>query len=352
MSRRKDFLDLSLPKGVHSPPVPGITTQIISQDKKAFPSYPSPDKEAIVEGDELSEYFSVRTVTIYIAVTNNTPFSIHLRVDRPYPVKMDCSKLQFEIFIDGKFVWDAWCHKPRYQENGNVWEEIIGGLKLGKGRSCEIKDFKFMGLKTNEESMSYTAIQRIGESMAKIGKIEIKVYRTTYGKKGGDVKNSKKGFLTKKNREVPEKALKGEAKSHGWMKGERQSEEMCGERPTNMVNFQSSFFASYIAQKVCAAQANEEESIANLNTLDTEALKSLHIIEYTPDSSRSSSPESEDQTSRGLSAAQAKQVEDLLKSFRKSAGGGGGSSSRKAIKREDELGGRKKIKREEKPESS
>lgn len=52
--------------------------------------------------------------------------------------------------------------------------------------------------------------------MDKIGKIEIKVFRTMYGKKGGDVANSKKGFLDKKTRVVPEKALKGaDAKSHG-----------------------------------------------------------------------------------------------------------------------------------------
>lgn len=52
--------------------------------------------------------------------------------------------------------------------------------------------------------------------MEKIGNIEIKVYRTMNGKKGGDVKNSKKGFLNKNSVEVPEKALKGaEAKSHG-----------------------------------------------------------------------------------------------------------------------------------------
>ncbi|KAF7953831.1 uncharacterized protein EAE97_001230 [Botrytis byssoidea] len=354
MPRRREFLDPSLPKGVHAPPVPGITAQIISQDKKAFPSYPSPDKEPIVEGDELSEYFSVRTVTTYIAVTNNTPFSIHLRVDRPYPVKMDCSKLQFEIFVDGKFVWDAWCHKPRYQDNGNVWEEIIGGLKLGKGRSCEIKDFKFMGLKTNEESMSYTALQRVKESMAKIGKIEIKVYRTMYGKKGGDVKNSKKGFLTKNNREVPEKALKGEAKSHGTALDEgrktirgdvwREANKH-GELPIIIFRFLYRSEGLYYP-------VTQEESIANLNALDTEALKSLHIIEHTPGSSRSSSPESEHEASSGLSAAQAKQVEDLLKSFRKSAGGGGGSSSRKEIKTEDKLGNRKRIKREEEPESS
>lgn len=69
-------------------------------------------------------------------------------------MKMDCSKLQFEISIDGKFVWDAWCHRPRYHGNGSVWEEIISGMKLGKGRGCEIKDFKFMGLKTS----TYTLI--------------------------------------------------------------------------------------------------------------------------------------------------------------------------------------------------
>ncbi|QSZ29597.1 hypothetical protein DSL72_004113 [Monilinia vaccinii-corymbosi] len=337
MSRRGKTLDPDLPKGVYVSPVPGITAQIISQDKKAFPNYPSPDKESIAEDEALSEYFNSRTITTYIAVTNDTPFSIHLRVDRPYPMKMDCSKLQFEIFIDGKFVWNAWCYRPRYEENGNVWEDIIGGMKLGKGGSCEIKDFKFMRLKTNDECPSYTACQRIRESMEKIGNIEIKVFRTAHGKKGGDVKNSKKGFLNKDNIEVPEKALKGaEAKSHGTARDEKQAEGMFGETPRNMVNIQSSSFALCTALKVCILQANGVELVTDQNTLHAEALKSLHVINRTPTPSRSSSPDSDHHGGGNLTASQAKQIEDLLKSFREGAGGGGGSSSRKRIKREND----------------
>lgn len=52
--------------------------------------------------------------------------------------------------------------------------------------------------------------------MSKIGKIEIRVYKTKYGKVGGDVMNNKKAFRNKHNINVPERALKGaEAKSHG-----------------------------------------------------------------------------------------------------------------------------------------
>lgn len=136
------------------------------------------------------------------------------------------------------------------------------------------------------------------------------------------------------------------------MKGEKQPEEMCGEIPTNMVNFQSSFFAFYTAQKVCVVQYNKEEYIANLNTLETEALKSLHIIKHSPAPSRSSSPENEYHDSTELSSDQTKRVEDLLRSFRKPAGRGGGPSSPMKIKKENEPGSRKRIKREEEPESS
>ncbi|KAA8575659.1 hypothetical protein EYC84_004777 [Monilinia fructicola] len=319
MPKLSNNLDPDLPKGVHVAPVPGITVQIISQDKKAFPNHVSPDKEPTTEDGELSGYFSSRTITTYIAVTNDTPFSIHLRVDRPYPVKMDCSKLQFEISIDGKFVWDAWCHRPRYHGNGSVWEEIISGMKLGKGRGCEIKDFKFMGLKTNDACPSYTTFERIRKSMEKIGNIEIKVYRTMNGKKGGDVKNSKKGFLNKNSVEVPEKALKGaEAKSHGTALD-------AGRRTTRGDVWRD-------------ATHHGEHPIAIFRFLyrSEEALKSLHIIDRTPKPSRPSSPDSDCHSDGGLTAAQAKQVEDLMKAFRKKVGAGGKSSSRKRIKREDD----------------
>jgi len=51
--------------------------------------------------------------------------------------------------------------------------------------------------------------------MSKVGKIEIKVYREMYGKQGGDAETTSTGFLGREEAEVPEKVLKGQAKSHG-----------------------------------------------------------------------------------------------------------------------------------------
>jgi len=50
--------------------------------------------------------------------------------------------------------------------------------------------------------------------MKKIGRVEVWVFRGRYGKKGGDTEGSSKGFL-KRDTEVHEKTIKGEAKSHG-----------------------------------------------------------------------------------------------------------------------------------------
>lgn len=51
--------------------------------------------------------------------------------------------------------------------------------------------------------------------MQKKGTIEIKVYHGDYGKKGGNTTGTSKGFLSKNTISVPEKSLKGNAKSHG-----------------------------------------------------------------------------------------------------------------------------------------
>ncbi|ESZ92159.1 hypothetical protein SBOR_7454 [Sclerotinia borealis F-4128] len=318
MPRRNHALNPNLPEGVHHPSAPGITAQIISQDNEAFPTYASPDNDPI-PNDPIAEYLRVQTITTYVAATNETPYAIHLRVDRPYPKEMDCSKLQFQLSIDGKFVWNVWCHRPRYVEMGNLWEEIIRGMKQGKGQGCKISDFKFKGIKTNEESLSSAEARRLKESMSKFGEIEIKVFRTTYGKKSGDVNNSKKGFMNDNSKEVPEKALKGpEAKSHGT--------------------------ALDVGRKVTRgdvwtdANIHGDQPIIIFRFLyrSEAALKSLHIIAHTPTPSRSSSPEIVGHGGSGLTADQAKQVEELLRSFRNASGESAGESSgRKRVKRED-----------------
>ena len=65
-----------------------------------------------------------------------------------------------------------------------------------------------------DRSQSTAAKKREVEYMKKAGCIEVRVHRGRYGKKGGDTEGSSKGFL-KRDTEVHEKIIKGEAKSHG-----------------------------------------------------------------------------------------------------------------------------------------
>ena len=59
------------------------------------------------------------------------------------------------------------------------------------------------------------SIQRAADRFKKVGMIEVKVYNETAGKEGGDTNVKFTGFLKKKVAGVHEKALKGDAKSHG-----------------------------------------------------------------------------------------------------------------------------------------
>ncbi len=51
--------------------------------------------------------------------------------------------------------------------------------------------------------------------MRKVGTIEIKVYAENYGKKAGDADDTTGDFLDEEEDEIPEKAMKGDAKDHG-----------------------------------------------------------------------------------------------------------------------------------------
>ncbi|KAF7871590.1 hypothetical protein EAF04_003697 [Stromatinia cepivora] len=325
------------PKGVHHPWVPGITAQIISKRGEAFPNHDARENKPIITGDEDSEYYSLHTITKYIAVTNNASFSIHLKIDRPYPKTMDCSHLQFEILVNGEFVWNECCSRPDYQRHGKgVWEATIDGMKVGKGRSCEVSGFRFSAIKTNDDRVNSTAFQRIKDSISKIGKIEIRVYKTKYGKVGGDVMNNKKAFRNKHNIDVPERALKGaEAKSHGTALGAAQK--------TSRGTVFSNAIKHYERPMIVFVFLYRSE----------DALKAMHIIEHTPTPSRSSSPEINDHGSSDSAAAQTnvarkmaeleqkrREIEELMASLQRSstnsAGGGGQSSSRKRIKSEDD----------------
>lgn len=57
----------------------------------------------------------------------------------------------------------------------------------------------------------------MAQRLQPVGTIEIKLFRQNYGQKGGptEIFSTRDGFLGKGGIEAPEKALKGETKSHG-----------------------------------------------------------------------------------------------------------------------------------------
>lgn len=69
---------------------------------------------------------------------------------------------------------------------------------------------------TVQHNPGFTQTNRECQRMLPVGMIEIRAYRTTYGKPGGPTKwASRNGWLKRKGETVTEKALKGDAKSHG-----------------------------------------------------------------------------------------------------------------------------------------
>lgn len=60
----------------------------------------------------------------------------------------------------------------------------------------------------------FNKVKRLAQRLLPVGTIEIKVYRESYGKQGGETPGTTIGFHNR-NEVIPEKALKGEAKSHG-----------------------------------------------------------------------------------------------------------------------------------------
>jgi len=124
----------------------------INSNGSPLPEYPDPESAALPIPATLSKSAAVhqglRTVSTYIPSTTGAPFSIHMPVAPPY--KIDCSKLHFDIRVDGKKVWTSTCGRPWLEKNGGRWEDEVRGVKEGKGRGCTVRDFKFVGIGTSK----------------------------------------------------------------------------------------------------------------------------------------------------------------------------------------------------------
>ncbi|RDL33034.1 uncharacterized protein BP5553_08473 [Venustampulla echinocandica] len=295
-----------------APYLQGITAQILINGVPTE-EYDDPDPIAPKHADPaVARYISKHTISKYIVSETNQVFSIKLLVAKPYSNIMD-SKCGFHIVIDGVPAWTSTCARPRVKENGGTWEDEVMGVKVGKGRNCVVRNFRFAEITTNGNTPEIAKVKRMAQQLQKIGVIEIKVYRENYGILGGATPGDSSKFLNNKETDVPEKALKGgDAKTHGTVLGKAQK-TMRG--------------TVWTTQK----KDGDDHPLVVFRFMyrSLDALKQLQVIPRTPSpspsvsssfseselSSRQSSPAPEEEPG-ALTAEQNPQMEELMARFK------------------------------------
>lgn len=221
----------------------GIEANILINGQPVH-EYPDDDDIEVEHEDELViKHQAARTVSRYIESEDDSNFAISLSVGPPIGFKqqgkkkMQYVKIGFHITVDGMPAANAWCARPWFNKNPDkeTWKETIKGVVEGKGRACTLKRFRFANIETRMSPHSFprifalcransraadsvpgqpSKVDRIMQHMQKVGTIEIRVFSENYGKRGGDMDTASEGFLESNDETIPEKALKGQAKSH------------------------------------------------------------------------------------------------------------------------------------------
>ncbi|CZR55126.1 uncharacterized protein PAC_05012 [Phialocephala subalpina] len=156
------------------------------------------------------------------------------------------------------------------------WTKELEGVKheASFGKPVTIKAFRFAKIETTGDSAESMVVKSMHQKLRKIGLIEIKVYREKGGQQGAILSALPDGFMEDDEREnVPEKAVKGDAKSDCTSLGEAEK----GKK------------GSDIYRNTKKIDGDDKPLII------FQALRQLHIIERTPSPSpapsRSPSPD-------------------------------------------------------------
>jgi hypothetical protein len=127
----------------------GLTAEVLIGGVASH-EYDDEDEINIQHDDAaVREYQAARTVSKYIKSVTGERFSLKFTVGPPLGhTGMVYTKLLFQIYIDGIFVWQTFCARPDFKKM-TEWEDEVDGLKEGKGRGCTKKEFIFAAIETS-----------------------------------------------------------------------------------------------------------------------------------------------------------------------------------------------------------
>jgi len=241
------------------------------------------------------EWQDARTVCKYIEAATDTEFSIVVTGEPEF--ERSSPSLICALYIDGKWVWEPIFTEPtlRRPKFRSETKGIFVDMPTGRGDQSLLKKFKFAKIETTSDDARVGDLKNDTERMGKVGEILVKIYR---GDKGEPSQNKLTSFdpLGDGSGEVHEKALKGQAKSHSVLLG--PADEMV-KTPLYHTTKRIDGDGFPIA-------------IFKFKYRSREALKSLLIIERTPEPSVTPEPDEPINVDE-LSASQKAKLDKFLK---------------------------------------
>ncbi|TGO36563.1 hypothetical protein BHYA_0121g00240 [Botrytis hyacinthi] len=287
-------------------------------DKQALQEYDDDEPEGVpteVEGFDKA----TKTVSKYIESTTGEVFYIKIEISKAY--KFDSPNVSFEISVDGMSV--------RAKRGGKKDIPLtleVKGVKniLDNGRTF-LMPFKFSDIITSTDDSKLASIRVDAARMSVVGEIVVTVHRRgkrSLAEKQLRILDAFKKLAANSSASVHEKALKGQAMSHSTTLGTPQTT-----RASTMWKMSYSD-GEYYPIAVYRFKYRSQES-----------LKSLLILERTPEPSPSPSPAPISNGASGsfdlenLDATQKAKLQEFLGNL---LGNGSQSNGERKIKRERE----------------
>ncbi|CAD6441753.1 5e64f466-5db1-46c5-aa7f-0a0062be32f8 [Sclerotinia trifoliorum] len=249
--------------------LPGIEVTMCV-DGESLKEYENNEHEAmLVEPEALDEKFEVvkhqRSVTVkkFVESEAGKLFSIRCAAKDPYRYTGACTHITFECLVDGEIVTGGISmSKDEYEEYGFSYNDVImGNIYQEQGQEL-LQRFQFIKTRMIDDNPISEATDPY-ERTCLMGKIEVRVFRMLFIGYAGRPNNTS---LTTQV-DVPERMLKGEAKSHSTLFGKGEVIE-----PRN-----------YADAEFCGGGVDYPIAIFKFQYGSKEDLESLGVIKRCPE---------------------------------------------------------------------